>query len=219
MYRDKARYGQDPRQVLRSKTTFRAPLSWKDDRRVFTCSWSDFFIDQADGWRDEAWAIIAATPHLTYQILTKRADRMAGRLPWTTDPWPHVWLGVSVEDRDAKWRIDRLREVSAAVRFLSLEPLLEDVGELDLRGIHWAIIGGESGPDARMLDIRWVRSAIEQCRAAGVAVFVKQLGAYPVDWRADDPEVPPYEFHFRDRKGGDWSEWPEDLRIREYPTV
>ena len=207
MYRDKARYGQDPRQVVRSRTTFRAPLSWKDNRRVFTCSWSDFFIEQADSWRTEAWAIIAATMNLTYQILTKRPERIAGRLPWTTDPWPHVWLGVSVENRDAKARIEVLKHTPAAVRFLSLEPLLEDLGELELQGIHWAIIGGESGPRSRVCDPDWIRRLITQCAVAGVAVFVKQLGARPLGLK------------LRDAKGGNWTEWPDDLRVRQYPEA
>lgn len=176
MYRDKERYGQDPRTVKRSApTTFNAPLKWpKDKARVFTCSWSDWFIPEADDWRDEAWAIIKATPHLTYQILTKRPERIAGHLPadWG-EGYPNVWLGTSVENQEAAdQRIPLLLKAPARTRFLSCEPLL---GPLDLTGqtletvwidpayadedpalwdtvradggwgIDWIITGGESG--------------------------------------------------------------------------
>ena len=131
-------------------------------------------------------------------------------------PW--VWLGVSVEDRKHGLpRIEHLRETPAACRFLSVEPLLEDLGELDLRGIHWVIVGGESGHGARPCDISWIRSVVDQARRAGVAVFVKQLGADPVD-----TPVPGYTTGIpgiRHRKGGNPLEWPEDLRVQELPEV
>lgn len=175
MFTDKKRYGQDPNVVSRSKTKFTEPLKWKEPRKIFTCSWSDWFIEEADAWRDEAWDVIRRTPH-TYQILTKRIERAAGRVP---QPFlPNVWLGVSVEDRARKFRIDILRQIPAAVRFLSLEPLLEDLGTLDLRGIHWVIAGGESGPGARPMPPDWVRSIRDQCLAAGVPLFFKQWGEF-----------------------------------------
>src|SRR6266498_5551388 len=92
MFREKRQYGQDPDVVVRSKTTFNAPLKWKDSALVFTCSWSDWFIEEADPWRDEAWDVIRRTPHLTYQILTKRIERASSCLP---KDWPlkNVWLG------------------------------------------------------------------------------------------------------------------------------
>jgi protein gp37 len=179
MFRDKARYGQDPNVVVRSKTKFSEPLKWTDPKLIFTCSWSDWFIEEADGWRCEAYNIIGATPHHTYQILTKRADRIQGRFPYP--PLSNVWLGVSVENKAALSRIDILREVRASVRFLSLEPLLEDLGPLNLDGIHWVIAGGESGPEARAVDPEWVRSIRDQCIAAGVPFFFKQWGEwYPL---------------------------------------
>jgi protein gp37 len=128
MFRDKARYGQDPNVVVRSKTTFFAPEKWKDPKLIFTCSWSDWLIEEADPWRDEAYEVIRATPRHTYQILTKRPERFPGRVP--DPPLPNVWLGVSVESRDYLHRIDYLRRTPAAVRFLSLEPLLEDLGDI-----------------------------------------------------------------------------------------
>jgi protein gp37 len=122
--------------VQRSKTTFYAPLSWEkkaaatgERTLVFTCSWSDFFIEEADPWRPEVWEIIRNTPHLTYQILTKRPENVLARLPadWGGG-WPNVWIGVSVENQDAaRKRLPILREIPAVVRFLSMEPLLERV--------------------------------------------------------------------------------------------
>lgn len=135
-------------------------------------------------------------------------------------PLPNVWLGVSVEDRARKIRIEPLRFTPAAVRFLSLEPLLEDLGTLDLSGIGWVIVGGESGPGARPCHLDWIRSIRDQCREAGVSCFVKQLGANAQDWHAGDLAVThdgKPDRAYRDRKGGDWSEWPEDLRVREFP--
>lgn len=154
-------------------------------------------------------------------------------------PLPNVWLGVSCEDQaTADERIPHLLATPAAVRFVSAEPLL---GEIDLvrweRGLDWLIVGGESGPGARPCDVAWVRSLVEQCREAGVAPFVKQLGAHPVHYpvkahrveggRLDglaftsqcvfDPDVHPEQLKLRDRKGGDPSEWPADLRAREMP--
>lgn len=182
MYREKTRYGQDPETVVRSAPgTFLAPRKWKDPRRVFTCSWSDFFHPAADAWRADAWDIIRETPHLTYQILTKRPGRIPDALPadWGKG-WPHVHLGVSVESQRFVLRINALRTVPAAVRFLSAEPLL---GALDLTGltdgIGWVICGGESGPGARPMSDDWARGLRDQCAAAGVPYFLKQLGGHP----------------------------------------
>jgi protein gp37 len=177
MYSDKTRYGQDPAVVVRSKTTFSDPQRWKAPQRIFTCSWSDFFIEQADAWRPEAWEIIRRTPQHTYLVLTKRPERMADHLPqgW---PWPHVWLGVSVETRDYRGRADVLRLIPAAKRFLCCEPLLEDLGRLDLHGIHWVIVGGESGTHHRPMEIAWAASIRDQCLAAGVQLYVKQDSAW-----------------------------------------
>ena len=148
MYRDKTRYGQDPSNVTRGKTTFELPLKWKEPKLIFTCSWSDFFIETADSWRAEAWDIIRATPHHSYQILTKRPERIAAHLPndW---PLPNVWLGVSVENPRFYYRIAILRGIQAPIRFLSLEPLLTAMPKLPLAGISWVIVGGESGPRSR----------------------------------------------------------------------
>jgi protein gp37 len=153
MYRDKEKYGQDATVIQRSKTKFKDPLTWKDPRLIFTCSWSDFFIEEADGWRPEAWDIIRQTPHHTYQILTKRPERMMKNLPpdWG-DGWDNVWLGVTIENQETIARAAILAKVPAKTRFISAEPLLEEVnflekveGRLILDDFHWIILGGESG--------------------------------------------------------------------------
>lgn len=194
MYRDKARYGQDPTKVVRSKTTFRDPLKWNDPAMVFTCSWSDFFIQEADAWREDAWNIIRNTPHLTYQILTKRPERILDCLPsdWDhAERWKHVQLGVSVESAEYKWRLMRLMDVPAAVHFASFEPLLGDVGDVTdylphyklnsgmgcgHRKLGWAIIGGESGPERRDMSMEAFESLVEQLRGF-VPIYVKQDSA------------------------------------------
>lgn len=177
MFRDKERYGQDGNTVVRSKTTFNAPLSWKESATVFTCSWSDWFIEEADEWRGEARNIIRSTPRHTYQILTKRIDRAARFIPVIPDP--NVWLGVSVENRKHGLpRIDILRTLPAAIRFLSVEPLLEDLGDFDLTGISWVIAGGESGPEARPMAPEWVRRVRDLCTEQRVPFFFKQWGEY-----------------------------------------
>ncbi len=165
---------------------------------------SDLFHKNVpDEWIDKFYAVAALTPQHTYQVLTKNAERMREymRLPQRANligmemalpiiklglkvkeplagfPFPNVWHGVSVENRKEKHRIDDLRKTPAAIRFLSCEPLLEDLGELDLTGIHWVIVGGESGNKARPCDISWIRSIVRQCQSANVPVFVKQLGS------------------------------------------
>ena len=195
--------------------------------RVFCSSMADVFEDHPmiDAERGKLSKLIGETRWLDWQILTKRAERMreiAEMVHFFYDgrPAKNVWFGVSVENRDALSRIDHLRETPAALRFVSFEPLLEDLGEIDLRGIDWAIIGGESGPGARPCDIAWIRSILAQCKAAGVACFVKQLGAV---WAreqvraAAQRNVLPESYFRVDRKGGNIEEWPEDLRVREMP--
>jgi protein gp37 len=175
MYREKRRYGQNPSIVVRSKTSFEAPSKWMKSKMIFTCSWSDFFIEDADVWRPEAWEIIRKTPHHTYQILTKRPERIVNSLP---EGWPfeNVWLGVSVENPRFYWRIETLEAVPASVRFLSLEPLLAQMNSLPLDGISWVVVGGESGPRCRPMQPEWVREIREQCLKAGAAFFFKQWG-------------------------------------------
>ena len=270
------------------------PLAWRKPRRVFVNSMSDLFHESLpDAEIDKVFAVMLQAPMHTFQVLTKRAERMRAYLsnPWlysrllravdmgtrqssnapnpmigVSDPsrfpakW--IWLGVSCEDqKTADERVPLLLQTSAAVRFVSLEPLL---GPIDLRSllgrdtldpfsaappVDWVIIGGESGPGARPCDVAWIRDIIRQCKTAGVPCFVKQLGAYVADRNdagfegvinGDDrktswPHVlydevehdirgyreeyqgAPVRVRLHDRKGGDPSEWPEDLRVREVP--
>jgi len=251
---------------------------------VFVGSLMDLFHeDIPHEYRAAVFGVFAATPHITYQVLTKRDPRpffewlrqqcanrggdhtrdvwevieteareampedvlsAAGRVqPW---PLPNVWLGVSAEDQQrADERIPWLLSTPAAVRFVSAEPLL---GPLNLTpwlgnavsryvegggsapasegyavrpGIWWVVVGGESGPKSRPFDLAWARSIRDQCREAGAAFFMKQLGARPQ--ATADPRglgwTETCELSLRDSKGGDPSEWPEDLRVREFPEV
>ncbi len=187
MFRQQRQYGSDPAQVVRTKT-WREPLRWQKKAAaagrvelVFTCSWSDWFHEAADAWRDEAWAVVRRCPNLVFQILTKRPERIAERLPcdWR-EGYPNVWLGVSVERNDYVWRADVLRAVPARTRWVCAEPLLGPLPDLKLDGIHWLVVGGESGPKHRPMDPAWARDLRDRCRAAGVAFYFKQSSAlYP----------------------------------------
>lgn len=157
------------------------PLRWARSRRIFVNSMSDLFQEGVpDKFVRQVFEVMATADWHIYQMLTKRASRMralALQMPQEIVQREHIWLGVSVEDRKYGLpRIDELRDVPAAVRFLSIEPLLEDLGSIDLRGIHWVIVGGESGPGARPMEERWVLSIRDQCRAASVPFFFKQWG-------------------------------------------
>lgn len=271
------------------------PLKWRAPKRVFVNSMADLFHESVPfDWIDKVFAVMALAPQHTFQVLTKRADRMqayfetrttrhiiaaaAKDLPggkadgWNgkcdhevcNGPWPlpNVWLGVSVENQKyADERIPLLLQTRAAVRFISYEPAL---GPLDLQRVpipapgaalygltgvaqpltekdtepddwkywtkhgaklDWVIVGGESGPGARPFDIAWARAVVQQCAAAGVACFVKQLGACAYQ-RDDDYGTEgifdPYKVSVLvtgDRKGGDMSKWPADLRVRQFPEV
>jgi protein gp37 len=154
------------------------PETWSKPRRVFVNSMSDLFHpDVPSDFVRLVWATMEATPRHTYQILTKRPERMAEVL--TRGDFPvlsNVWLGTSVEDGRVLSRLDDLRKVPAAVRFVSFEPLIGSVVGGDLTDIHWAIVGGESGPNARDMDPAWVDEIETACRRAGTAFFFKQWG-------------------------------------------
>ena len=276
------------------------PLHWKQPRRVFVNSMSDLFHeDVPDEFIAAVFGVMCVASHHTYQILTKRPERMRTWFGWIADrgalahyvadrcdalypgalpaerscaglvwsglperatwPLPNVWLGVSVEDQaTADERIPILLQTPAAVRFISAEPLLSRVSIIrylyknmdvtgDFRtfrgkrqvkfvheglsgGLHWAIIGGESGPRARPCDLAWIRSIKDQCQAAEVPVFIKQIGARWYDKEArcgirGSVAVPidrPWMWVTqRDRKGGDFddAEFPVDLRVRDFPNT
>lgn len=219
------------------------PRKWKDPRKVFVNSMSDLFHHEVPSqFILDGFKVMADTPRHTYQILTKRHERMvefADQFPWCS-ALPNVWWGVSCGNVKYGFpRVKLLGESGIQNTFVSFEPLLEHLGEIPLKGIRWAIWGGESGPKARPCNIAWIRDGVRQCREAGIPAFVKQLGAFVVDrndagfegdkddgWPMDthtqelDPTVyqgAPVRVRLNHPKGGDPSEWPEDLRVRQTP--
>lgn len=211
-------------------------------RKVFCASLADVFEDREELklWRLELLGLIVETPQLDWLLLTKRPENAA---PFFTAfygsgrPWPNIWLGTSVENQAAAdERIPQLLQAPAVVHFLSCEPLL---GPLDLTKwtmdgdcqLDWIIVGGESGQGARPCELQWIREIKLQCDERH-ALFVKQLGAVPVVERIDGVPGPWRRrrgsmvrtaggtikaLGLKDKKGGDWEEWPEDLRVREFP--
>jgi hypothetical protein len=178
------------------------------------CDWAD--AEAPEGTLTRLWDLIQATPNLDWLLLTKRPSRILSLLPedWN-DGYSNVWLGVSVENRSHGLdRIDSLRDIPAVRRFVSFEPLLEDLGEIDLTGISWAIIGGESGANARAFRVEWAESILRQCREQGTAPWIKQLGANP-EYLATALPLP-------DLNGEDWGQWPahlDHLKVRELPDA
>ena len=217
MFRDMTRYGKNPNVVRRTAdATFYKALKWTESALIFTCSWSDFFIEQADEWRADAWEVIKQTPHHQWQILTKRSHRIKECLPddWN-DGYDNVWLGVSVENykKRAVKRIEELRAIPAKVHFLSLEPLLSPLNNLDLRGMEWVILGGESGNNTgryqyRPSKLAWFESIIAQANDQKVPVYVKQLGTYLAK-----------QLGGTNRHGTLFEDFPLSIRVQDYPTA
>lgn len=221
------------------------PLSWRSPKKVFVCSMSDtFHANVKDEWLDQIFAIMAIACQHTFQILTKRPERMQQYLsdPVTVDrikkagyefthnmdclnnwPLPNVWLGTSVENQKAADdRIPSLLKTPAVLHFLSCEPLLEQVNLSDFLSHtmrQWVIIGGESGPGARPCHIDWIRSLVQQCQQTKTAAFVKQLGSQAIDSSPyiDGVVQNHFQVKLKSRKGGDISEFPLDLQVREFP--
>jgi len=301
---DYTRQSRDKVDIFVDDKTLTQPLRWKKPRRVFVCSMTDLFGEFVPfDFIDRVFAVMALCPQHTFQVLTKRPERMAeyltefyregGQLEaMNEDGWSPIWhgrytpetfhrlaeldvlpnvmLGTSVENQQqADARIPHLLRCPAAVRFLSVEPLLAPVdldptgcdicessenvehhngsdvpwcndcdheagsfrGWLDPGGIDLVICGGESGPGARPCNVGGIRSILQQCRADGVAKFVKQVGAKPYEMADNGPAVRSWgdaeiringeyvQIHLRDRKGGDMSEWPQDLQVREMPVI
>jgi protein gp37 len=234
------------------------PMRLRKPSRIFVADMGDLFYEGVpDYWIETVFAVMAMARRHTFQVLTKRPERMRdfvlsaakakaahdiallhynprqliAEAEWPGWPLPNVWLGVSVEDQaSADKRIPFLLETPAAVRFLSYEPALGplhlDPSTLGCVGhlaqtfgnllVNWVNVGGETGPGARPFDIRWARSAIDQCAAAAVPCFVKQLGARPFQSPRNNASTG-YDLALTDRKGGDMEEWPADLRVREFP--
>ena len=217
------------------------PLKWNRDagsegvrRRVFCASMADVF-DLRGPVEDRArlWKLIIETPHLDWLLLTKRPQNIAelAPAPWVTKGFPpNVWLGTTVEDQKrAEERIPVLLDIPAAVRFLSCEPLLGPInvgsylgngGDVWPSHLDWVICGGESGPGARPFALEWAERLLNQCAAAGVPFFMKQLGAFTVSEQRTTLEGEwAWRAGLKDRKGGDPAEWPEELRVRQFPEV
>lgn len=223
MYRGKEQYRQDPTIVQRSKTRFNDPLKWKEPRLIFPCSWSDFFIEQADPWRPQAWSIIEATPQHTYQMLTKRVERIEQNLPLLKTGYMqglpyiprNVLLGFSAENNDELITrgpvVESLTRLHCASWWISAEPLL---GPMDglwdyIDRPSWMVVGGESGNENgkyryRECKLEWIENIVDKCQNYFVPVFVKQLGTHLAK-----------KLGLKDRHGGNIDEWPEHLRVRQ----
>lgn len=177
------------------------PLHWKSPKRIFVNSMSDLFHkDVPVHYIRHVFDIMARAHWHQYQVLTKRSERvleLSGELDWA----PHIWMGVSVENDTYTYRIDDLRKTAAHVKFLSLEPLLGRLGKLNLRGIDWAIVGGESGPGARPVNSAWVIEIRDQCLKAGVPFFFKQWGGVQKKKTG------------RTLEGRTWDEMPADAEL------
>lgn len=227
MYRDSfnsTRY--NPLEVVRTKTVFNLPLKIKEPSKIFTCSLTDFFHPAIDSYRNEAWNIIRKCPQHTFQILTKRPERVKECLPldWGGG-YDNVWLGTSCGSQKSTQRAWDLLKVPSRTYFLSLEPLW---GEFDLHKVEllhkdWRksitigryydliIVGGESGNETgkyryRPCDIKWIEKIVEQCKSTDTPVFVKQMGTYLAK-----------EMKLSDRHGGNIKEFPAHLQIRQFP--
>ncbi len=241
MYRGKEMYGKNPMLVTKTNpATIRKHMkNAKPGDKIFTCSWSDFFIEEADQWRDEAWGYIRSRPDLIWQILTKRPERIAQCLPadWG-DGWQNVWIGVTVENQKAaNERLRILDRVKANVKFVSFEPLLGPINLYDpaLRHVtwditysefgkdanlelcfDWAIIGGESGNNVgkyqfRPAELEWFSDLAFHLRDAEVPVFMKQLGTHLAK-----------SYKLKDRHGGNMEEWPavtKEIQSMEFPEI
>lgn len=211
MFREKEWHGQDPMTVIRSaQRTFDAPLHWNlpAESRIFVCSWSDFFHKHADDWREEAIRIMLKLPQYNFLIPTKRIERAEECMPysWRTIGWPqNIWLGVSAEDQATfNTRVSILADIPAAVKWVSAEPLLGPIEMTQLptrmaATINWVVIGGESGPHCRPMDIRWAADLLEECEMCEIPAFMKQLGGWP-------------------NKRDQMEDFPEGMRIREFPV-
>jgi len=226
MYRESlngTRY--EPKTVRKTKTVFNLPLKLKEPSKIFTSSLTDFFHEDCDQFRNEAWDIIRKCPQHTFQILTKRPERITDHLPsdWG-DGWDNVWLGTSVGSQQSENRMYDLLDAKSKKYFLSIEPLH---GEIDIlitlstnwrknkyqlqNYFDWVIVGGESGNENgqykyRPCKLEWIEKIVNQCVQTNTPVFVKQLGTHLAK-----------EMNLKDRHGGDIEEFPEYLRIREFP--
>lgn len=191
--------------VREDRNALDVPRRWRKPRKVFVNSMSDLFHDGvSDTFISDVWDVMRDTPQHSYQILTKRPDRMAAFLnAKVPDVLPNVWLGTSVENDEVVERVAELRNTPAAIRFISFEPLIGPVGDVDLTDIHWAIVGGESGPSARPIREDWIDEIHGACREYGTAFFFKQWGTWGADNKKRSKKA-----NGREYRGRTWDEMP-----------
>lgn len=191
--------------VKEDRAALALPRTWKKPRRIFVNSMSDLFHERvSETFIMEVWQVMRDTPRHHYQILTKRPERMAEVVSATIQTvLPNVWLGTSVENVDVVGRIEHLRRTPAAIRFISFEPLIGPVGRLKLAGIHWAIVGGESGSAARPIREAWIDEIYAQCRRSHTAFFFKQWGVWGKDNKRRSKKA-----NGREYRGRTWDEMP-----------
>ncbi len=181
------------------------PYHWKKPKKIFVNSMSDLFHEEVpDEFIFEVWKVMKETPHHNYQILTKRPERMKNFVAKKVkEVLPNAWLGTTVESEDVKQRINHLRKTPAAIRFISFEPLINSVGDVNLKDIHWAIVGGESGSKARPIKEEWIDQIHEQCKIYKTVFFFKQWGSWGKDNQKRSKKA-----NGREYKGRTWDDMP-----------
>ena len=207
---EKSKSGGHPRwsgEIMLVDHMLNEPRKWKQGKLIFVNSMSDLFHEKVPlDYILRIFEVMRNTPQHSYQILTKRSERLADLSP-KIDWSPNIWMGVSIEDSRVIDRADALCTVPSAIRFLSLEPLIGPIPNLNLVGLDWIIIGGESGNQARIMETEWAIDLLNQCRSANLPCFVKQMGTQWARRRGS-----------KSRKGDDFSEFPPSLQVREYPV-
>lgn len=186
------------------------PYKWRKPRKIFVNSMSDLFHEKvSEGFIRDVWKVMEETPQHNYQILTKRPERMQEIVTKKIrNILPNVWLGTSIEDDRVLSRIEHLRETPAAIRFISFEPLIGSVGKVNLKDIHWAIVGGESGANARPIKEEWIDEIYDQCSCYDTAFFFKQWGTWGKDNKKRSKKA-----NGREYRGQTWDEMPNYAQL------
>lgn len=193
-------------EVMLAEHKLNDPLKWKKPRRIFVNSMSDLFHEKVSVYYiQKVFRVMRQANWHQFQILTKRAKRLMELSPYID--WPrNVWMGVSIENASVLERVEQLCRTRAAIRFLSIEPLIDEIVDIRIDDIDWVIVGGESGPQARWMHPSWAIHLRYQCVVAGVPFFMKQMGSHWAKSRGS-----------KSWKGDDFSEFPDALQVREYP--